>query len=344
MADQPDLPGLERVTSRGVMSNSPAWLIVGGIAALLVFIVGVYLACFHRQKLPILTWVMALIVSSLVVQAVSDWVLLSFQWSWRTDAEGIRASGLFGSRSMCWTEVERAETRRTGPIRGTRLVLSGGGREFLVPLRDTVLVASVWQHLRRVGKSSDVSLPAVAETWWRAVPDDVPTEISLDVVPQPSLPASLFAPVVATCTVALLAVVAAFGGGPGGKEGWLWLLLIVPLFVLKAPEPFVARAARHVNVLEDRLEADTLFGGFSARWSDIRRVLWTSQQKLSGTQHLLQVDTGPLRALRIPWAPEDEHSVKLVLAVVRQARTANPHLLVSIPNEVPLKHALSARG
>lgn len=344
MNDRPDLPGLERVTSRGVMDRSPVLLILGTIAAMVWLVVAMFLVTFHHQRRDVVAWTLAIVLASLLLQLLWDWVRLSLRWSWRTDEQGIRASGLLGMRALGWAEVEQACIRRLGPIRGTRLVLTSGSEDLLIPTGDFRLVASVWQHLRRVKISSSIQVPKEAEAYWRAVPDTVPREMALDTTP-PTQPLRSLLPSIVMGVAWLALVVAVLSDSASIRwQESVWLLFFTLLVALKVSEPFIAQTARRVNARSDALEADTLFGHAIVTWTDVKSVHWVSRVSVSRTHRQLRLGLGRHRALRIPWDPGDMHSVRLVLAVIRQVRSANPGLLVPIPDDVPVDRVPGERA
>ena len=129
---------------------------------------------------------MRVIVNSamLVVSAVAALtVILRNYYRWKTDTDGLTAIGLLGSKRIRWQDISESTTR-TNWIGETIYRLRAGGIVLRIPYlipsngwQESVLIASVWQHLRRYGKSDGLLMSANTQSLWDEIPAELPHDL-----------------------------------------------------------------------------------------------------------------------------------------------------------------------
>ncbi len=310
MNELPDLQPLETVEARdrsGHVFALVAILAVAGFLSLAVWMYRMYPTEMREVSAP-------LIAALAFGGAICLWAfyrLLSANYYWRTDAEGLETRSLVRRRFERWADaksIPRIEYRLRCKSR-------------LLPV-----AASVWQHMRRLGKAEVADLPEPALTFWDEIPDALPWEAEWD---QPSgvrmgKRVLLSAAALLVCLGLGLAVAGLVV--PHQRDllvwavcSWLYALCFGGMLSRAyGPQP------EHIS-----LDRRTL----RARFGD-RTVEVASNDVLSagwwGEPGLLQLRTATSR-IAIPLDSTRDGSSKLVLAVIRWLRTSSKPVLVAIP-------------
>ncbi len=185
----PDLPELENVEVR---STDALCVIACAVAAtlgfaLFVFVIGLdYYRILHTVH-PMLLGAAA-VIAGMAVYVAHMAFCSGYRWS--TDGDGMAEKRLLGTLRILWTDVHRAEVQlnllgnSTCSVRANgRTVRFGGVRDDERQL--PVLLASCWQHLRRVGKAEDSLLQIEELSLWDTVPDEAlePVEVKQSIAP-----------------------------------------------------------------------------------------------------------------------------------------------------------------
>ncbi len=319
--DFPDLPGLESVESRG------SGLLIA--AAFNMLMSGVFVAAIahgfivYREYLPrnalIMVW---------AVFALSGWVVLRFLldfWRFKTGGNGLTLRAVLRRRFVPWISVTEAT------MHGTRLRLRTTDGLVTVPLRSlgdsqaaAALAASVWQHLRRLGRAEGMELTEEMRRIWQPVPESIPQEQDWE----HRIPRSCRMGQAAALIFFLVMLVAScwyavsLGGAYNIALGCvLTVCYAVLMCTMLAPEAL--RVAEEVRLREGYLEARTLRGWVYLPWTDVSGAGWT--------QRYLYVRSRSRRAeVWIRLVSGDRDSETLVLGTIRRLRTAG------VPQPIPL--------
>lgn len=311
----PDLPELEAVEARG-LSPLPALALLA--FPLLFTSFAAWGGWVYRDFLA--PHEIALIATIPLLFLYVIFRFLTDYYRYNTNADGFSAQGLIRRRSIRWTDINGASIQKRRS-RYPKLILRMDRGSFRLPLPSAggrspmdVLVASVYQHLRRLGKADGLELTPSMLSLWREIPDDVPTEAEW------GKPASL-----------------------GPKLGYLFLLLLfcaylaylwtgihvkaiaiisMSLFTLMMLGVLLGavveslRKAYRARVTEDGLEAGLLLKTIRVPWSSIRAARW----RVAGQATVLSINSAVAK-LDIPFRVGSKESEQLTLAIIRQLRT-----------------------
>ncbi len=190
--------------------------------------------------------------------------------------------------------------------------------------------ASIWQHLRRLGKADNLTLPELALTFWDRIPDELPREMDwVNARVSRTWP-----------TVMLLVVFAGFvlwGAFAAASQGqyigtvFMSLLAVGMLWgcrsILREAVPY----AREARLTDERIDARTGHGAVSISWSDVKCARWRMDAN-TNTVYILIGGGQPYREIAVPYVPFSEDSYKLILAVIRRLRTAGNPQVLTIPS------------
>jgi|GEM_PF-2134647 len=169
--NMPDIPALESVTISYRGGTLMAMAAVLGMAGFLGWVLAVSWRWLGEFR-PTIGLGMGCLI------AVCLWSLyraIGTGCYWRTDPDGITERTLLLRRRVAWPEIDRVE-RCDAALRGSVYRLRSGRASIEVAagtLSYVALSASVWQHLRRVGKHHDFPLSGSALSFWDAIPDEV---------------------------------------------------------------------------------------------------------------------------------------------------------------------------
>ena len=324
-AELSDLPCLESVETK----SSAVWpvvLVYGGFAvwqvAILCILLWKYRQYVGQQAYAIVGLIVALVL----------WVglrlLLSYTY-FKTDSNGIAMRGPLLRRFIAWSDVQQAATRRRGS-RVSVVLKMARGRASIQPgalgsTEGESIVASMWQHLRRVGKANGIELGETSRNLWQPIPDDVPTSVDYDVQKRPAsrigAVCGLLLPPVAVVMVAIVARKEAFG-----------VLPLFGLMVLAMEKWTILPSIRcrpwHVAVRPDGLLAKMTFRDVYVPWSSVATAHWEATG-------LVVTSKGPDAQVRLSYSLGDASSELFIQSVIRYLRTAG------IPQAVPLPMLVS---
>lgn len=300
----PDLPGLESVElSYRAATLCAAAVIVGMVAFLL----------------PMLLWwpymgdyrlVMILGLGGIVSTAL--WALYRAATGgcyWKTDSEGITERTLVAKRRIAWRDVERVEQReRAMSLSVYRLHAGRVHIDVPSPYR---LGASVWRHLRLMGKSDGFILHGAMLSFWDTIPEDVlqPVEVIERVPDEVILMPVLFAMCSGTAFVIM----------SDHRGAWLWIALVSMVglallawrLVRNAPERHYIMNGEALQVLGKRP----------------RRIPWSSVTSIDdsiplfyGPGSVHAITTDECRLLFVAPRGKDEPSQRAQLAWIKHTR------------------------
>lgn len=318
----PDLPSLETVeTTRPAapLLIAGAWIAV--FPALAVWVLVTYLRYIGDIGIS----------AVLLLLAVTAWAyarVASAPIGMKTDADGLTVRRLVSTRKMPWSQVTDASyrfywTNRFLLVRSPRLAvlitrtLMGG----MSP--EDALVASIWQHLRRVGGTEPFELDESARSVWQQVGEDVPSVVEW------GHPTSRLAKAGA---MAGLAVILAVFLSPWLvlelKPGMILMLALSAggyatlIGLLVAPE--VLRQPRRIRIDEARIEVDTLFSQ--------ARIAWSEAITIRHDATVLHIRAAnPPRDISLGTALADGERRTVLMAAIRKIRSAAPQVPLPLP-------------
>lgn len=336
-----DLPELDSVSAGGRGSyvvNVIAWLfaslLAGGVCG------GVY-ALVRLGSRSGIDWIAfaAIVAVGAVVAAFLMTKTNWFDCNWTTDSSGLAVSGPFRERLIAWSEVMEATGKTALGDKMTVTLKTSLGKIVLSDAFDATggtIGASIYQHLRRYGKSDESLLSPGARTFWTPIPREVPNEMDWHNPKPPDWPLTL---VIALLVVVV--VVLAYFVGPRLDWGHAWSFLhqfagaLIPLGYHKFRERLIA--ARSVSVRHDGIEMRTARGMVYVPWTDIGCVSWHQQQNTLTIGRSTYSDVAMIR-----YRADDPTSATLILAIIRQLRAVHHQPPVVIPK--PLLPMLGLAG
>jgi len=175
----PDLLELESVEA----SHRAALGLAAVVTALVGTIVVPVLSCWRMYGeflLPVLLciFLLTLPVVWVVYRACTD------GYYWKTDTEGITQHSLFRRRKIQWSQVTKAQDRRTIFLSSIHDIYGQSGHISILTSAGThdwqILEASIWQHLRCVGKADEFVLADGPLSLWDTIPDAALEKVELN--------------------------------------------------------------------------------------------------------------------------------------------------------------------
>lgn len=324
----PDLPGLECVRSGELLPSLV--IILFGIYAILFIAISAWAYVQYWHYLDIIGKVSSIVSMALVIYIFSRASTINF--ALQTDTDGLHISGI-RKKILFWNDIESASYRKTHY--SSFLVFKVNGKAIKVhptglassSISGDLIIASVWQHLRRYDKEDNLELPASISSLWESVPDDIPLEIEWG--DSPSLGKKVGA-VIAIATFPIIAIAFWFANEP--DPGWimLWIfvasLYVTLTFLVMIPDR-VNRAYK-VGVKSVGLEVELVFKKLQIPWSKIISSSWNFNNQIN---KLNIKSESPKAEVDICYSPTDKESEKLVLAIIRQIRASNPAIAIPLP-------------
>ena len=329
LRDLPDLPALESVET----TETGGWPVPPGLIALaLVILTLVVPILWVYIQLRDYVGAFGTILTALLV-AFAVGVLVREAWSFyhfRTNAEGLAMRGLLRKRFIPWYEIQSmiATQTRMGEavlrltVRGAqiRVVPRGFSGDFSPGDR---IVASVWQHLRRLGGTDRFPMPTCARGFWQDIPDDVPHDLDWGKPPSVGEKAAVIAP--AAILAALIAALWVMAGGTAvGAMACALVTLVYALCARYAILPQALGKAHSVKVRDDYLEVILFKDTVRIPWSDV------ISSALSRTS-LRVTSSSPRRQVWIPLGIGNEGPERVVPALIRRLRTAGTPQALALP-------------
>lgn len=322
----PDLRELESVEASD--SRSAVVLsVMGGMTLWVVFLVGYGLFEYYHVMQPTDIALAGLVLALFAYIPLR--ILLGYT-RFKTDTDGFTASGPIRTRFIPWHDINGAEIKQ--PRLGKTALFLRAKETTIKISPDTLgadspslvcLIASTWQHLRRLGRTHGMELPPAALHLWDHIPEDIPAELEWGSAP--SLPAKIGAIVPLVITWGVLLVFTLLS-----KNSLFMLSMILGLVVMVAgftwlqvlPESF--RRAYRFRVTRDTLEGDLLLRSACVPWCNVNRAVWKGSSQLSISDiHGTEV--------RIPYVLGSLESEQAILAVIRQLRASSSSQAVTIP-------------
>lgn len=324
-SDLPDLPALESVQTRG---NASLWIVMvyGSFIMWQSALVALLSWRYWRYVEPSAYWplgLFAVLILWLVVRVLTGYT------SFATDPQGLTMRGPLFRKFVPWVDVREARSKvrsnRTTLVlttdRGTRSISPGatGSSE------GEVVVASAWQHLRRLGKAGAVELSEQALKLWEPIPGDVPWELDWGGPPKKSakignvIGAAFFPAMILTMVI------------------WdpRMSLFYAPIFIISLVMlektlflPELRKVARQVSIRPDGIQAKMLFGDSYLPWATVTSAWWQSQNNIG---YLCVRSKGPDAEVWLPYTLGKRESEQMVLSTIRYLRSAGTPQAVPMP-------------
>lgn len=320
----PDLPELESVEVRD-------WGTLARVAAFLVVYVVLPLALFLWMYQGLQQFLPDGIIYALGLMAVLGawlvWRIVSTDYYYRTDRAGMTQKGVFRRRFIDWSDVECVQVSEgisSQPslrirTRTTALVISSSCRGA-----DTdVLFASVWQHLRRIGKDEGLQPTPRALSLWDCIPDGPSQDLTWGKAPHRVqwlivlLLATLFS---------IVPILLWLTSEPTDRTAII-LLAVVCLIGLAVTSVAWAKSTTGVVVSEEGIEAQRHTGTVSLRWEDVDSFRWTGLAMLIKSRRAR-------KSLSVPFVAGNKDSERVILRVIRKLRHVSPEKPVLVPDSL----------
>lgn len=326
LTELPDLPGLERVETRG----SNEWLFALFYSAFMLWQVVFIAILFWRYRHflgregYILTGLVFSLVGWLVLRMLTGYTYFA------TDHQGLTMRSRVSKRTIPWLDVQEAASRQRSKRTTLRLVTTRGRftatPSALGSMEGECIVASAWQHLRRFGKSDGIKLSADMLRMWEPIPDDVPAEVDWGKPPR------AFERVGPFVGLLIFPAFAAFFLIADARSGIMYvpLVLISFIFFLKMLIlPGMRSIPRQVSVRPDGLILKLLFRDAYVPWSSVAAAWW---QGSSQGNYLCVRSAVPRAEVWLPYTLGKRESEQLILSVTRYLRNAGTPQAVPLPD------------
>jgi hypothetical protein len=329
----PDLAGLERV-----QTNDLRFLVlIGGYLALMVglivpgivmvFLLGIW-RYVPREGIALVCATVVLLLWVLIRMLLGDC------W-FRSDPCGLTIRSALRRRFLRWDEVLSA--RIVVALTGETFVMldTSHGRVTIYPrgfgtaATGDAIVASIWQHLRRLGKADGMVLTPNMLRLWEPVPGDVPSSVDWEKIP--STIAKLGS------ITAILVIVAFVLSGIWWictfRFSWAFLPFVLTLILMWGGVikwiviPELLHKAWSVRVRPDGIEAKTLFSSVYISWSDVVLAMWRP--------YGLYIRGNAGGEVIIPFMSGNRESEILAMAIVRHLRTCGSPQALSLRPLMP---------
>ena|GEM_PF-6956055 len=310
MNQLPDLPALEAVETRTrerPVLASIAFLFVAGFTGLGVRAY-IRLGDYARDLLPQVT------VAAVLAGGICAWIvyrLILADFHWRTNADGLHSRSLIRRRFRRWEDMSSL-TRLSGKSATTY---------------DSRLVsvdASVWQHMRRLGKADDTALPEPALTFWDVIPDELPTEL------QWRNPRPIRRNYIIWCTLSGVVLAAGLGLVVSLCFGFRFTDVLFQILICCLYGPLLSSAARMNKMQPEHI----LLGGKHMQMWFMGRTLNLAPDEVThawwGDLGILHLRTSTAH-FTIPLDSIYDASSMMVLAIIRWLRLAAKPKPIVIP-------------
>ena len=320
-AELDDLPCLESVETKS-SAVWPAVLVYGGFAVWQVAMVCI-LVWKYRHFIGQQTYALAALIVGLLL-----WIGLRLLFSYtyfRTDPNGITVHGPILRKFIPWDEIQDAKIRRRGSRVSVTMKTTHGKKTIqpgaLGSTEGESIVASIWQHLRRLGMADGIELGEIARNLWQPIPDDVPASVDYDLQKRAGsrigAVCGVILPPIAVVVLAIVAFKEAFGILP------VFALMIVALEKWTII-PSVRCRPWHVAVRPDGLLAKMTFRDVYVPWASVTTAHWENNG-------LCITSRGPDARVMLSYSLGDASSELFILSVIRHLRTAGVPQAVQLP-------------
>lgn len=323
----PDLPALEsvRTDSRALI---PILVTYGGFGVMFsALIVRMYLR--YAQYIDASGRAIAAVVAALGVFVLVR--ILCGYFSYSTNADGFTMRGPLRRKFVPWLSIRSAHTEKS-KAGYTQLVLETETGVVRVAPRGAglsngeIIEASIWQHLRRVGRAGGMDLSPGARSLWTPIGDDVPDEV--DWGKSPPRQVRIWGTLILTFMISAPVCLCVLEYRTPSA-----LLIYLPMllgygFMLKSV--FITSLmclAHRIEVRGDGLRAECVF--------DVKAMPWSAVTESSWTREGLMIRSATMRRdLVVPYRLGDKESERLILAVIRHLRNAGIPQAVAMPTLV----------
>lgn len=323
----PDLPELESVQPKDFVG----WIAVAIYTPfiLLPFPGFIWAYISFREVFPPFA-VAALAICTLLVTGIVVKLLCSFL-TCKTDTNGLSLRGPIRSAYIPWIDIKEALLKKT--LTGSPLlILRTINHTYKIDPTSTgssnfgyCMIASTWQHLRRLGRAGCIELPGKSLSLWQEICDDIPHEIEWG--KRPGLVPKL-GNIVGISFFPAMVAWAWFSFGFRWPANMMPLMLTLPcLALLKLLAPSILRSARQIRLNEECLEAQLLFARATIFWSRVTSAFWMGHELIIRTE-------SPRQEIRICHVLGKKETEQLILAIIRRLRTAGVPQAVPIPDLV----------
>lgn len=325
----PDLASLESVETR----DRSMLIMVLGMSSMFIPVLFIMFQCLagYRQYMDSRGLILGCVVLTLVTYVAIR--ILSGYTYFRTDPSGLTLRGPIRRRFISWTDIKAARYSESRVRDSALILITGRGRIKLwlgssggSKLSTNVVVASVWQHLRRMGRADMIELSDAMRSLWEEIGDDVPQEMDGG---SRSASGGRIGAVICIVMFAAFAVFPPFAFGLNIRGAAMTAMITPSCIVLLSHFllPEVLRKAQRVSVRKDCLDLEFAFAKASIPWLDITYAAWTRDSLsiwASGRKH----------DVRITYLAGKRDSERLILAIIRRLRTAGVPQAVPIPNMI----------
>lgn len=329
----PDLPELEEVevkNTRGMLMMCTFLLVSLFTFGPITFLHVAYLRKYIPNRFLVLIGVMCLLVLWVIYR------LVTADYHFVIDRKGLGVRSLIKRQSIEWSEVTDAEMTE-GRSGETMIRLRAAGRTIVIGpgLRYAeidCLLASIWQHLRQIGKADCVQPTTLALTFWDEIPAQ-DQELHWGKRPHPARWLMLPFPLGMVVMTGWFLL--------SESHTWYSLVFFGPIVLMTwVMMAFVTREwgkeVTRVVAREDELEAQTSVRTVHLPWSDIDFAQWGQYQLAVGSQKLHKI-------LLIPNRLGTESSERLILGIIRKLRTAGKPQAVVIPEALRFTASAAAK-
>lgn len=255
-----------------------------------------------------------------IILALFVWLMLrilSCYWSYKTDQSGITMKGLLRKRFVAWPEVLKVATQQSR-MGETILKLTTAQKSikispkgFSTASSGDCLVASIWQHLRRLGRADEIVFTEAMESLWREIPKDAPVEMEWSKPINSAEKAGII-----VLFLVLIVPLVMFWLEATRKPLMIalavsWTLALVSLFAgLIFPD--IRYMANLVKVGSDGIEVKAAIGKpIRLSWKSIIAAWWMPNCLC------LRAET---KEIRIPYKRDNKELERLALCVIRHLR------------------------
>lgn len=255
-------------------------------------------------------------------------------YKWRTDSGGLTARKALTSNFISWSEIHEVRPKHSFesemPI-GYDLIAHHSHMWLPAPTtmhrEHMLLIGSIWQHLRRIGRGDVIQLPEKMEDLWWQIPDDIPAEVEWESSYLSGWkPLRTLLILMGLIIIVYMTFFAASVSGPhallviysiGILASGLWIMM---WYLLNKGRTLAETA--HVG--DDGIEAISGTGRKYLRWQDITVANWTE------TDIALQL-AGRGVYMRIP--NQDDADI-LLLSILRRLRSMDKFRGIAIPEKI----------
>lgn len=343
MENLPDLPQLESVKANGVQSHFDSRVYSNKFIGYTIIILGTA-EHITRMALDFIESINTshaitkfnLILASLVMfMLIIENCFLKVH-KWHTDTCGLTAHKLFWKNYIRWSDIREIKVRESSLTKmpaGYKFITRHGCMWIPIPTLTTsnrqysMLLGSIWQHLRRFGKENYIEFPEEIEDLWWKIPDSIPQEISWSNPYPPDWRPLRGLLIVKAAGLLLIACLATFYLG--------WHIASAPVIIftlalggiscflahfLHKDRTFAVSAVVNTN----GIDADTGYGRKSISWNDIKSANW------DGSEVALKI-SGRGITIRIP---NHGNASMFLLAILRNLRAIEKFENIEIPKEM----------